>query len=113
MSYRVLITNSARNRIVEQAKYIASESQSLSVAQRWLQQIYDSVDTLIDFPRRCAPAAENDLREYEIRRLVVGRYLIVFTIIDPDLTVIVIGFRHGSQLPRPDDLPDSQPDSET
>lgn len=113
MSHRVLITRSARSRIVEQARYIASESQSLVVARRCLQQIYDAVDGLSDFLRRSALAVENDFREYEIRRLVVGRYLILFTIVEVDLTVIVIGFRHGSRLPRPDDLPEAQPDSES
>jgi plasmid stabilization system protein ParE len=112
MRYRVFITDSARNRIVDQARYIANESQSLKVAEHWLQQIYDAVDGLEAFPRRYALAVENDFRDYEIRRLVVGHYLLLFTIVDADQAVIVVGSRHGSQLPRSEDLPATQPDSE-
>ena len=39
-------------------------------------------------------------------------YLILFTIDEAQSKVWVIGLRHGSRLPRPDDLPDERPRDE-
>lgn len=109
MSYRVLITESARSQVITQAPYIAEISQSLAIAQRWLQKVYDAADTLARFPHRCALAQENDFRDYEIRRLLVDDYLLLFTILEKQRNVVVIGFRHGSRLPQPAELPKRKP----
>jgi toxin ParE1/3/4 len=106
MSYRVHITKSARSQIVENARYIAEASRSLEVAQRWLESVFDAAYTAAEFPRRCALADENDVREYEIRRLLIGNYLLLFTVVEEDQMVVVLGLRHGSRLPRADELPD-------
>jgi plasmid stabilization system protein ParE len=113
MSYRILITKSARSQIIGSARYIAESSQSLPIAERWLERVLSAADTLADFPHRCPLAPENDFRSFEIRRMLIGVYLLLFTIVEKDRTVIVIGLRHGSQLPRPDELPDEVPPTET
>jgi toxin ParE1/3/4 len=109
MSYRVLITPPARAKILEQARYIAVDCQAPHNGQRWLERVFDAAETLATFPRRCGLAPENDLRDYEVRRLLIGDYFLLFTIVDKDRTVWVIGFRHGSQLPRPKELPGTIP----
>jgi len=109
MSYRVLITAPARAKILEQGRYIAVDRQAPLNAARWLERVFDAADTLADFPRRCALAPENDFRDYEIRRLLVGDYFLLFTIVEEDQTVWVIGFRHGSRLPRANELPHEPP----
>jgi len=105
MSYRVVITPSARAKIFEQARYIAVDCQSPHNAARWLERVFDAADTLAAFPRRCSLAPENGFRDFEIRRLLIGDYFLLFTVVERDRTVWVIGFRHGRQLPRPDELP--------
>ena len=99
MSYRVLITLAARAKILEQARYIAVDGQSPVNAARWLERVFDASDTLSAFPQRCPVAAENDFRDYEVRRLLVWDHALLFTIVESDQTVWVIGFRHGSRLP--------------
>jgi len=47
-----------------------------------------------------------NFRAYEIRRLLIGDYILLYTIVEETRTVWVIGFRHGSRLPRPDNLSD-------
>jgi len=109
MKYTVQITDAAYAAIADQARYIAVTCRAPLNAQRWLQKIWDAIDGLEQFPHRHALAAENEFKRYEVRRALVGDYLILFTIDDEGKNVWIIGFRQGSRLPRPDDLPDEQP----
>jgi len=58
-------------------------------------------------PRRCSKAEEDEFRPYEVRQLIVDGYLLLFTVVDETKTVWVIGFRHGRQLERSDELPEN------
>jgi len=73
---------------------------------RWLNRLLHAAGTLETLPRRCQEAEENKSRPYEVRRLLVGDYHLLFTIIEDTRTVWVIGFRHSRQLERSDNLPD-------
>ena len=110
MTYRVAITASAQASIFEQARYIAVDREAPLNAQRWLESVFDAADTLAALPHRCSLAPENEFRDFEIRRLLVGKYFLLFTIVEEEKTVWVIGFRHGGRLPRPDELPDAPPE---
>ncbi len=58
------------------------------------------------FPHRFGLAEEDAHRSYEIRRLIFGNYLAIYTIDEVRKTVKVVGFRHGARLPQPDELPE-------
>jgi plasmid stabilization system protein ParE len=109
MRYRVEMTEAALDAIEEQARYIAVDRKSPLNAGKWLEKLWDTVDSLEFMPRRCPLAEEDAYRTYEVRRARVGDYLILFTIDEPAKTVWIIGFRHGGRLPRPRDLPDKPP----
>ena len=49
---------------------------------------------------------ENDLRDYTIRTMIVDRHLFLFRVDEDKRVVEVFGFRHGSQLPQEDKLPE-------
>ncbi len=104
MKYAVEVTDAALEAMLAQARYIAIECQSPLNAQRWLEQAWDVIDSWEEMPRRHNLAAENASKPYEVRRALLGKYSILFTIDENTRTVRVIGFRHGSRLPRPDDL---------
>lgn len=109
MTYRVIVTDPAFDAIQAQARYIAIEQQAPEAAQRWLERVFDASDTLAEMPYRCALAAENDFRPYEIRWLGVGDFMLLFTVVEESKTVWVIGARHGRRLPRPASLPSKTP----
>ena len=109
MTYEVIITDPAFALIAQQTRYVAIDQNAPINAARWLDRILKAADSLEQSPRRCAYAPENDYRSYEIRKVNVGGYLLLFTIVDETETVWVIGFRHGRQLPRLSDLPDETP----
>ncbi len=103
--YSVGITDAAFVAIRNQARYIATERQAPEDAKRWLERIWDSVDSLEHWPRRAAKAQEDDFVAYEVRQLVIGSHLILFMIDDDQRKVWVVGLRHGHRLARPQDLP--------
>lgn len=107
--YTVFITEPAYAKIREQARYIAIESHAPLNAERWLERVIAAAHSLDRMPRRCAKAAESDLRSFEIRAIHIDGYLLLFTVNDEDATVIVINARHGRQLPRPEELPRTIP----
>lgn len=103
--YFVFVGPAAAERIDQYAQYIAQQSGSAEVARRWVRQVYDAMATLETFPRRFELAEENAHRDYEIRRLILGNYLALYTIDDARGTVSIVGFRHASRLPQVDELP--------
>jgi len=106
--YTVELTDAALSAIADQARYIAVGAESPSNAERWLQRIWDAVDSLDQWPRRAGKAEENDYVEYEVRQLIIGSHLLLFTVDDDRRKVWIIGLRHGHRLPRPGDLPADQ-----
>jgi len=104
--YSVEITDAAFIAIRNQARRIAIEGQSPESAKRWLERVWDAIDSLGFMPRRKPKAQEDGLVAYEVRQLVVGSHLILFTIDDERRKVWIVGLRHGRRLPRPHELPD-------
>jgi len=109
VTYRVVITDEARARILEQARYIAVEAQAPLNAARWLTRVFEAADSLETMPHRCALAPENGYRPYEVRAMNVDGFLLLFTVSDDERLVIVLNARHGRQLPRPTELPETDP----
>lgn len=64
-NYSVELTDAALAAITAQAQYIAVESQAPLNAERWLERIWDAVDSLEQFPHRAAKAEEDAYAKYE------------------------------------------------
>jgi plasmid stabilization system protein ParE len=109
MTYQVLITDRALAKLREQVHYIGVECQAPQNAERWLARVLEAADSLADMPRRCPKAIESALRPYEIRSLNIDGYLLLFTIDDAERLVVVIGARHGRQMPQAEELPEHRP----
>ena len=103
--YAVELTDAALAAIGEQARYIAIEGRAPENAKRWIERVWDAVDSLENLPRRGARAQEDDYVSYDVRQLVVGSHLLLFTVDDDRRTVWIVGLRHAHRRPRPQDLP--------
>lgn len=86
--------------------FIANERQQPINAARVLQRIRSIIDRLESFPHAAGFAPENEYKDYEIRMRLVANCLLLFNVDEDSRTVRVIGFRHSSRLPRPDELPE-------
>lgn len=102
--YAVALTASAQAAIEAQARYLAVDEHSPIQAQRWLERIWDAVDSLESWPFRAARAEEDAYVNYEVRQLIVGKHLLLFRVDEEQRKVWVVGLRHGHRLPRPQDL---------
>lgn len=103
-AYAVEVTAAAQSAIEAQARYIAVEEQDPLEAQRWLGRVWDAVDSLERWPFRAVRAEEDAYLRFEVRQLIVGKHLLLFTVDEPQRKVWVIGLRHGHRIPRPQDL---------
>lgn len=106
--YAVELTEAALAAITANARYIAVEGQAPVNAQRWLERIWDAVDSLAQSPRRAAKAEENAYVGYEVRQLAIDSRLLLFAVDGRRSKVWIIGLRHAHRLPRPGDLPRGQ-----
>lgn len=107
MIYQVLVTPVAEAAIERYIDYIKSDLRSPLTAERVLRRVYAAIAKLEVFPHAAGRAPEDEHRDYLIRFRMVGQCLILFNVDDRIRTVRVIGFRHGSQEPRIEDLPNS------
>ena len=105
MIYEVITTSAAEQRIRAQATYIAVEKEAPEIATRWLRRVFDAIDGLEEMPNRCAAAEEDAFRPYKIRVLQVGKFLLLYTIVEETRKVWVLNARSTWQLAQPDDLP--------
>ena len=95
------MTATALEALAAQARYIAVDAQAPLNAVRWLEGIWDAARSLERFPRRAPLAEEDAYVEYEVRQLVVGNYLLLFTVDDAARTVSVLSLRHARRLAEP------------
>lgn len=93
--YEVIVTPEAQAGIRESFLYIHDRS-PLNAA-RWLQGLYDEIDSLERFPERCSYAREREYLEEDLRQLVCKSHRIVFYVDKRKNTVYVLYVRHGKR----------------
>lgn len=97
MAYAVRITKKAELDIAEAFAWYAK--QAPHAARRWLDGLYESIETLSHFPLRCPLMTDMADSGHEWRQLLHGKkhgqYRIVFEI--EGKTVYVIAVRHAAR----------------
>ena len=93
--YSVVVTPEAESGIREAFTYIWERSPIQ--AERWLRRLYAKIDTLEQFPERCAFARERDYLEEELRQLIFMSHRVVFKVDKPVSTVYILHVRHAKQ----------------
>jgi toxin ParE1/3/4 len=76
----------AAEQVRDIASYIALDKPS--VAEQWIDKMFDSVEQLIDFPKsgRVVP----ELQINSIRELVQGNYRVIYKIQDNSISVLTV-----------------------
>lgn len=101
MTFEVLVAAAAKQRIREQAFWIATEQAGPRIAADWLKRIEESIGELETMPRRFPFAKEDEWCDYEVPQMSIGQFVLLFTIHDDEQQVWIVHARHGRQLPRP------------
>jgi plasmid stabilization system protein ParE len=101
MNYRIELAATAKVDIRGQGQWLCNEV-SPAAADKWLNGLYKTIDTLQSRPSRCPVAAENDKFPEEIRDLLYGksgkgehRHRIIFTIRDDTVDIFEVEPRYG------------------
>lgn len=70
---------------------------SPEVADDWLEEIRDAVESLTSLPDRCPIAPESDAFPVTIRQLLTGSLRILFTVSHETKSVHVLHIRHQAR----------------
>lgn len=87
----------ALDRVSDIARYIAKDKPD--AAERWVNELFDSVERLADFPESGRVVPEVGVRR--IRELIFGAYRVICSVKDD---VEILTLRRGSQLLRPSEI---------
>ena len=96
--WNVIVELPAQQDIAEAHLWLAE--QAPDAADRWFDDIYDSIGSLENFPERCSVAPESRFLSLEIRQIFHGRrqhkYRILFTVSGREVHVLHV--RLGARL---------------
>jgi len=102
MKYRLEISSVAEAE-VDSIFLRLSQVTSAMKASKWYAGLLEAIESLLQMPKRCPLARENEYFSQEIRQLIYGRgrnsYRILFTILDQQevYTVRILHVRHSAQ----------------
>ena len=91
----------ALDRVSEIARYIAKDNPD--AAERWVNELFESVERLADFPASGRVVPEVGVRR--IRELIFGAYRVIYSVKDK---VEILTVRRGSQLLRLNEIDDEK-----
>ncbi len=97
MRFRVRTSQRAQADIEDIYCWIAEHEGDPQGALRWVEGLESAIDSLREFPSRCALAPEAGFFEREVRQLLYHSHRVLFAI-DAD-EVLVFHIRHGSRVP--------------
>lgn len=100
-TYRVTISDETLAGVEKHLDYLAEQTASEEIGVRWWERALEKIFSLEKLPNRCPLAPENEFEELEIRMLLVGSCLFLYTVDEPNRVVRILKFRHGSQEARP------------
>jgi toxin ParE1/3/4 len=91
----------ALDRVSDIARYIAKDNPG--AAERWVNELFESVERLADFPESGRVVPEVGVRR--IRELIFGAYRVIYSVKE---NVEILTVRRGSQLLDMTEMDDEQ-----
>lgn len=93
MAFNVIITEPANDDLDEITTYISEELQSPSAADRLTKRIGKIIDNLSSMPEMYDTLDQNP----SLRKVPIGKYLMIFRLDPSSGTVQILRFFHGTQ----------------
>ena len=90
MSYQVKITETAKQDLREIAVYIAERSMDNEIAKRFVIELREQCNRLVEFPQSGAIPKDRILRSFDFRYIVHKDYLIFYSIDEAQKVVNVL-----------------------
>ena len=95
-TYKVILTPYAQNRLQEITEYLL-ENVSYEVANKVLNGILDSIDTLEKLPDAHAVEHEISTKKQVYRKIFKWEYKIIYTVKETQIEVVVVEIMHSKQ----------------
>ena len=89
-TYRINITDKAKQDILGITAYITNELHEPAIAVKTVDAILDAIYTLEEMPNRIGPVKDERLAEMGIRPLYVKNYTVFFRIVESTQVVDII-----------------------
>lgn len=98
MMYEVHTGDEAHEAIRRAARFIAIDQRAPENCKRWLETLWDRIDSLEEMPYRfIVDPIQSKRAGREIRKMIFGDYLIFYTVDEDSRRVDIVGFRHGAR----------------
>jgi toxin ParE1/3/4 len=93
VAYRIVWSDSARERIAEFVEFIAEDNPD--AAKRVIEDLRRRIQVLSEQPRMGRPLARDI--DSALRRLIAGQYIVVYRIEEPQQIITIVAIRHSRQ----------------
>ena len=97
MEYRIVISNTCIEEIEECCDYIKKELKAEQASNSLREKIRENVRGLKDSPRIYAKIDKTDRAGRDYRRIVIDNYVIIYTIVEEDKTILVSHMYYGGK----------------
>lgn len=92
MTYKVIITSTAKRDIMQAADYIEFTLKNTTAADKLLDNISNHINTLSKSPKIHSLVDDPILNSWGIRSLSIGNYLAFYSINEENNTIIMVRF---------------------
>ena len=97
MAYSVITSRIAKRDIADIGKYIATESQSLEMAIKVVDEIERQILDLNQMPKRYALVSDERLSQKGFRSIPIKNYIIFYVVEEQAKTVNIVGVLHNKR----------------
>jgi toxin ParE1/3/4 len=97
VSYQILWSDSALERVAVFLDFIAEENPP--AARRVIEDLFRRTEILAEQPRLGRPLTD-DIHS-DLRRLVIGKYVLVYRILETQRTITILAIRHSRERSLP------------
>ena len=94
MNFRVDITETAKNDIIEAAEYLDYVLKNPQAADNLMEAIEKEIDSLTVFPERYAVLDDSVQSSFNVRFVRVKDYLAFYVIMEDERPVVILRFLH-------------------
>ncbi len=91
--YRAIISPEAQRAIEASFEYIHCNSPRNAI--KWVEGLYEAVDTLETMPERCGLIRENEAFDVDMRELLYQSHRIIFTVNEEVVRIVFV--RHAAR----------------
>lgn len=97
MEYEIEISETCIEEIEEICKYIETDLKAEQASNRLREKIRESIRTVKNSPKMYTTIDKTDRAGREYRRIVVGNYVILYTIIEEDNVILISHIYYGGR----------------